>query len=140
MGLLDALISGMNAPASGGGSQGGMSPLLQLMLQMLSSQGQFGGLSGLEQQFRQAGLGPQINSWISSGQNLPISPEQLMQVFGQGQLQQMASSSGLDVGQLSGGLSDLLPQMIDRLTPSGQMPAAGIDSALTELSNLMPRG
>ncbi len=66
-----------------------------------------------------------MNSWISTGQNLPISPDQLMQVFGQGQMQQMAASSGMDLGQLSGGLADLLPQLIDQLTPSGQVPAGG---------------
>jgi uncharacterized protein YidB (DUF937 family) len=139
MGLLDALLSGMTGP-SAGTSQPGANPLLQLALQLLSSQGQFGGLSGLAQQFQQAGLGPQMNSWISSGQNLPISPEQLMQVFGQQPMQQMASSNGMDLGQLSGGLADLLPQMIDGLTPGGEVPAAGIDSALAELSNMMPRG
>jgi uncharacterized protein YidB (DUF937 family) len=63
-----------------------------------------------------------------------------MQVFGQGQLQQMAASSGMDLGSLSGGLADMLPQMIDRMTPQGQMPAGGIDSALAELSKMMPRG
>jgi uncharacterized protein YidB (DUF937 family) len=81
-----------------------------------------------------------VNSWISTGKNLPVSPEQLMQVFGQGQLQQMAASTGMDLGTLSGGLSDLLPQMIDRMTPQGQLPTGGIDSALAELSKMMPRG
>jgi len=109
---------------------------MQIAMQMLSSQG---GLSGLAQQFQQAGLGPQMNSWISAGQNLPISPEQLSQVFGQQQLQQMAAGSGLDQAEVSRGLSDLLPQMIDKLTPQGQIPAGGIDSALSELSKLMPR-
>ena len=46
-----------------------------------------------------------------------------MQVFGQGQLQQMAANSGMDLGSLSGGLADMLPQMIDRMTPQGQVPA-----------------
>jgi uncharacterized protein YidB (DUF937 family) len=71
---------------------------------------------------------------------MPISPDQLMQVFGQGQMQQMAARSGMDVGQLSGGLADVLPQLIDRVTPAGQVPESGIDSALAELSKMMPRG
>jgi uncharacterized protein YidB (DUF937 family) len=139
MNILDSLLSGLagSSPTTG---QGAANPLLQLVLQMLSSNGQFGGLSGLAQQFQQAGLGTEVNSWISTGQNLPISPEQLMQVFGQGQLQQMAASSGMDLGSLSGGLADMLPQMIDRMTPQGQMPAGGLDSALAELSKMMPRG
>lgn len=138
MGLLDSLLSGLAGPPAGGGQAA--NPLLQLALQMLAGQGQAGGLGSLISQFQQAGYGQQMDSWISTGQNLPISPEQLMQVFGQGQLQQMAASSGMDVGQLSGGLSELLPQLIDRMTPAGQVPAGGLDGALAELSKMMPRG
>ncbi len=96
-------------------------------------------MAALIEQFQRAGLGQQVNSWIGTGQNLPISPDQLMQALGQGRMQEMASSSGMDLGQLSGGLSDLLPKMIDGLTPSGQVPASGIDDALAELSKMMPR-
>ncbi len=145
MGLLDSILQSALGQGQGsfhgsllsGGSLGG-SPaahkavpiLLQLALQMLAGgagtrggSGGSGGLMDLIQQFQQAGLGQQVNSWIATGQNLPISPEQLTQVFGRGQLQQMAASSGMDLGQLSGGLSDLLPQLIDRVTP--QRPGAG---------------
>lgn len=139
MNVFESLLSGLAGSSTTTG-QGATNPMLQLLLQMLSSNGQFGGLSGLAQQFQQAGLGAELNSWISTGQNLPISPEQLTQVFGQGQLKQMAANSGLDLGTLSGGLADMLPQMIDRMTPQGQMPAGGIDNALAELSKMMPRG
>lgn len=141
MGLLDALLSGMTGPAAGGGqpTQSGMNPLLQIALQMMAGHGQGGGLSSLINEFQRAGYGQQMDSWVSTGQNLPISPEQLMQVFGQGRMQQMAADSGMDLGQLSGGLADVLPQLIDRLTPTGQVPAGGIDSALAELSRMMPR-
>lgn len=136
MGLLDSLLSELAGQGGGGQMQQG-SPLLQIAMQLLASSG---GLSGLAQQFQQAGLGPQMGSWVSTGQNLPISAEQLLQALGQGQVQQMAANSGMDVGQLSGGLSDLLPQLVDRLTPQGQIPATGgIDDALAELSRMMPR-
>lgn len=135
MGLLDSLLSGM-AQQGGGQQTAGASPLLQIALQLLTSSG---GLSGLAQQFQQAGLGPQMGSWISTGQNMPISPDQLLQAFGQGRMQEMAAGSGMDMGQLSGGLSDLLPQLVDRLTPQGQIPAGGADDALAELSRMMPR-
>jgi uncharacterized protein YidB (DUF937 family) len=138
MGLLDSLLSGLAGPAAGSG-QAGANPLLQMALQLLASQGQAGGLASLINQFQQAGYGQQMDSWISTGQNLPISPDQLMQVFGQGRMQQLAESSGMDVGQLSGGLADMLPQLIDQLTPGGQVPAGGIDSALAELSRMTPR-
>jgi uncharacterized protein YidB (DUF937 family) len=138
MNILESLLSSL-AGSSNAPEQGAANPLFQILMQMLSSNGQLGGLSGLAQQFQRAGLGAELNSWISTGQNLPISPEQLMQVFGQGQLQQMAASSGMDFDSLSGGLADLLPQMIDRITPQGQMPAGGLDGALAELSKMMPR-
>ena len=136
--MLDSLLSELTGTP--GDNRAGLAPLLQIALQMLSGPGQSGGLGALINQFQQAGYGQQMDSWISTGQNLPISPDQLMQALGQGRLQQMAASNGMDMGQLSGGLSDLLPQLIDRLTPKGQVPASGIDDALAELSNLMPRG
>ena len=157
MGLLDSILQGALGQGQGelpgqgpggslGGSQGGGALLLQLALQMLAggagtrggSSGS-GGLMDLIQQFQQAGLGQQVNSWIGTGQNLPISPEQLTQVFGRGQLEQMAASTGMDVGQVSGGLSDLLPQLIDRVTPDGQVPSQGLEGALADLSQMLPR-
>ena len=151
MGLLDSLLQGAlgQGQAAGqgtGGSQGG-ALLLQLAMQLLAggvgsrggSGGGSGGLMDLIQQFQQAGLGQHVNSWIGTGQNMPISPEQLTQVFGRGQLEQMAASTGMDVGQVSSGLSDLLPQLIDRVTPQGQVPSQGIEGALAELSQMLPR-
>jgi len=146
MGLLDALLSGMAGPSANSGAAGG-SPLLQILMQLLANSGQGGAgggadpLSSLINQFRQAGMGGQMDSWISGGQNLPISPDQLMEVFGRGQLEQMAGQSGMDLGQLSGGLAELLPQFIDQMTPGGQMPSTGgIEGALADLSKMMPRG
>ena len=142
MNILESLLSGLSGsssastPASGSSPMG---PLLQIALQMLASNGSAGGLGGLMDQFQRAGMGQQMNSWVSTGQNMPISPEQLMQVFGRGQMQQMAAGSGLDADQLSGGLAGMLPQLIDHLTPSGQVPATGIDGALADLSRMMPR-
>ena len=151
MGLLDSLLTGAlqqmgNAGSaaprglpgeSGLGDGGGTGALLQIVAQMLSNNGQSGGLGGLLQQFQQAGLGREMNSWISTGQNLPISLDQLTKVFGQGQLQQMAQSAGMDVGQLGGQLTELLPQMVDKLTPDGQLPQGGFDDALAALSKMM---
>lgn len=156
MGLLDALLSGMTDPSqgrsadagtgSGGGAGFNLAAFLPILMQLLASRGQSGAsgggdpLSSLMEQFQRAGMGGQMNSWIGTGQNQPISPDQLMQVFGRGQLEQMAGQSGMDLGQLSGGLSQMLPQFIDQMTPGGQMPSqGGIDDALSELSRMMPR-
>ena len=138
MSLLDSLLSGLAGTSSGPNSPAA-NPLVNIAIQMLTSRGATGGLSSLIEQFQRAGLGPQMDSWISTGQNLPISPDQLLQALGRGQVQQMAAGSGLDVDQLSGGLAGVLPQLIDRLTPAGALPASGVDDALAELSQMMPR-
>lgn len=73
------------------------------------------------------GLGHVISSWVGTGQNPPISPEQLQQVLGQGQTGQNAQSLGLQRDQVATQLQQLLPRGVDQVTPIGQMLAEGID-------------
>lgn len=119
MGLLNSV---MGALGGAGGNGGGNNAMLDVVMQMLSKQGGNGGLAGLVQSFQQNGLGEQMNSWISTGQNLPVSPEQIKSVLGGGQLGQIAGQLGMNESQAAGGLADLLPQVIDKLTPNGQLP------------------
>jgi uncharacterized protein YidB (DUF937 family) len=138
-GGLGGALGSLLGAGTGGGNTGGANALLQLVASLVSNNGQFGGLQGLVQQFQNAGLGEHVNSWISPGQNLPISSQQLGQVFGGGQLQQMAQQVGLDPGQLSGALSQLLPQVVDKLTPNGQVPAGGVTDVLGALTKMLAR-
>jgi uncharacterized protein YidB (DUF937 family) len=85
---------------------------------------QVGGLSGLQQMFQQGGLGNIFSSWIGSGQNQPVSASQLQNVLHGGALQQVAQQSGLESGRLLGMMSTLLPHLVDKLTPNGQVPDA----------------
>ena len=133
--MLDKLIG--SALQGLGQSQG--NALLPVLASLLGNSGSTGGLSGLIQQFQQAGLGSQMSSWISTGQNLPVSADQLMQVFGRDQMQRMASDAGMDVQNLGTQLSQLLPQAVDQMTPNGEVPSGGLDDALGMLSRLMPR-
>lgn len=119
MGLLDSV---MGALGGAGGNGGGNNAMLDVVMQMLSNKGGNGGLAGLMQVFQQNGLGEQMRSWISTGQNLPISPEQIKAALGSGQLGQIAGQLGMNESQAAGGLADLLPQVIDKLTPNGQLP------------------
>ena len=119
MGLLDSV-----AGALAGGQSGGSNPLLNIVMQLINNP-QTGGLGGLVQSFQQGGLGDVVNSWVSTGQNLPISAEQIKAVLGGGQLQDIASQLGVSTEQASGGLADLLPQVVDKLTPNGQLPEGG---------------
>jgi uncharacterized protein YidB (DUF937 family) len=90
-----------------------------------------GGLQGLIGQLQQSGLGEQVASWVSRGENLPVSTEQLGTALQSGPLsgvlQQAAQKLGVDAPQLLQQLSGLLPQAVDKLTPEGQVPQGGVD-------------
>ncbi len=146
MGLLD-IVGGMleGRQGQGGlgdllgqGAQGGQADLLKLVLGMLASDGQGGGLAGLVRSFQQAGLGEQVNSWVGGGQNLPVSADQLGGVFGTDRMSEMADRMGLSTGDLGAQLSQLLPQAVDRFTPQGQMPDGGL-GGLEDLLNQLTR-
>jgi len=87
---------------------------------------QEGGLDGLMGKLRDAGLGDQVDSWVSTGGNQPISPDQLSQALGPETVQKLSSSSGLDITKLLPLLAAFLPQIVDMLTPNGQEPAGGL--------------
>ncbi len=136
--MFDKLIEGAVKGLAASGNSAGQ-PMMQIIGALLSNGGPYGGLSGLVQQFNQAGFGQQVASWISTGQNLPITADDLSKVFGGSQLQQMAASAGMDASQFGGQLSQLLPQLIDQMTPQGQLPAGGAEDALTMLSKMFSR-
>jgi len=130
MGLLDGLVGSF----LGGGEGGGMNPqLLSAVAQMFLGQGG-SGLQGLMAMFQQKGLGDLVQSWVSTGANLPISAEQIMGVLGHGNIQQLASQSGLSAQDVGAQLSQHLPGLMDKLTPEGQLPDA---SALEGLLGML---
>jgi len=86
---------------------------------------QVGGLSGLAQMFHNQGLGGIVSSWIGTGQNLPISQDQLQNVLHGEALQNVATKAGFDPSQLTGMMSQLLPSLVDKLTPNGELPESG---------------
>jgi len=121
MGLLDSLLgSVMGGGTSVGGAQGAQqSPMMLMALQLLQ---QNGGIQGVLAKFQQAGYAEQVQSWISTGQNLPISADALARVLGHGQLGAVAQQCGVDSGAAAGGLASMLPHVIDQLTPQGSVP------------------
>lgn len=126
MGLLDQLAGQVLGSLAGGAQGGGQSPLIQLVLNLI--QNSEGGLGGLLSKLNQAGLGEQVASWVGTGQNLPVSADQLGQVLGgSGGLGDIAAQLGLPQEAVAGQLAQLLPQVIDSLTPNGQVPDAGAD-------------
>ncbi|MEP7352760.1 MAG: YidB family protein [Acidobacteriota bacterium] len=95
------------------------SPVMAIV-QMLANQP--GGIGGLVAQFQQSGLGDMIGSWISTGPNPPISHEQVTNVVGADQISELAKKMGVDPATATEHLSELLPQIIDKLSPQGTAP------------------
>lgn len=130
MGLLDSVLGGM----LGGGQQqqaGGAGALINIVAGMLANQGgagggAAGGLAGLAEQFAKGGLGDVMNSWIGKGENLPIGADQLGNVLGGDLLGKLTQQTGMGQSDLLGQLSQLLPQMVDKATPDGAIPAGGL--------------
>ena len=110
MGLFDQLAN----QVLGGGE--GQASLLQLAQKLMQ---EVGGLQGLMVQLQQAGLGEQVSSWLGNGANLPVSPEQIRDAIGGDTLAQLAGQVGLSTEAAGQGIADYLPQLVDRLSPSG---------------------
>jgi uncharacterized protein YidB (DUF937 family) len=119
MGIFDEVL----AMAEGGAQQGQHPGALPAILDYVNSP-QVGGIAGLQKMFQQGGLGNIMSSWVGNGQNLPISADQLQTVLHSGALQQVAQKAGIDPTQLTGMMSSLLPHLVDKLTPNGQVPDA----------------
>lgn len=111
---LSAILGGLTGGR--GGSTGNV--LLQLGLSMLQQQGGLGGVLG---KFREAGMGAQADSWVGTGQNMNISPDQLQQVFGSGALGDIAAKLGMSQEQAGSAMSQVLPELVNQLTPQGQV-------------------
>jgi len=122
----------------GGGAQSSGGGLGDILGQVLGGAGgQGGGLGGLLRQFENAGLGDQARSWVSPGQNQPLAPDALGRVFGADGLAAIARRAGLSERDTSAGLAQLLPEIIDRATPQGQIPDG--DQLASTLQDLMRR-
>lgn len=110
LGGLGGLLAGLGgAGGSGGGGLGGV----------LS-----GGLGDLLEQFQNAGRGDAAKSWVGTGQNQPISSDDLAQVLAPDQVDFLTQQTGMPRGDLLAGLSEQLPGLVDRLTPDGRLPTA----------------
>lgn len=151
MGLLDSLIGaatdaalgsqqGQRSPAApAGGLPGGLDPqmLIGLVGSLLASSG---GLQGLLAKLQSGGLGDAAQSWIGTGANQPVSGEQLGSALGPDLMGTIASQLGGTPAQASGTLAELLPGLIDQLSPKGQLPADNELGGLGGLGALLGGG
>lgn len=138
MGLLDSVLGAALGGQSGAATQGagGIDP--QVIMGVVGAlMNNAGGLSGILAKLQQGGLAEAAQSWVSTGANLPVSGEQLGGALGPELMGQIAQQFGGNSQQASGALADLLPQLIDQLTPQGQVPA---DNGMGALGALLGGG
>ena len=110
MGLFDGLLGGI----VGAGMVSVVSGLLE----------KHGGIQGVVSEFARNGLGPTVKSWVGTGPNQPISADQVHKALGPDLMRQLSEKSGLSVDDLAHKLSQVLPQVVHKLTPDGTIPKA----------------
>lgn len=123
MGLLDDVMGMAGIGGAGNAQSPQHAGALAAVLEYINSP-QVGGISGLQQMFQQKGLGGVIASWIGTGQNLPISSDQLQNVLHSEALQNIAAKTGIDQAQVASVLSQMLPHLVDQMTPNGRIAGA----------------
>lgn len=133
-GGLAGVLAGLTGGSGGGsggalGGLGGFAALLPVVAGMLGNDNQQGGLGGLLEKFNQAGLGDVAKSWVGTGENAPISGDQLSNVLGGDMMGELAAKLGMSQGDAAGGLAQMLPGLIDKLTPNGQAPEGGVGNS-----------
>lgn len=97
-----------------------------------------GGLAGLVGKLRDGGLGDVAGSWVGKGDNRPASADQLKLALGDDAVRRVAADAGVSHGEAADGLAELLPKVVDQLTPDGTVPAEDdIADALGRLKGLL---
>jgi uncharacterized protein YidB (DUF937 family) len=135
MGLLDSVIGMLG----GGGQGGGNAALLNAVVGLLGNDAQGGGLAAILGKAQQSGLGDVVGSWIGKGQNLPISADQVSNMFGSDTIASLAKQLGVPVGDAASQMSQMLPDVVDKLTPQGHLPQGGLGNVADLLGQLMRR-
>ena len=123
MGFLDDITAKLGGKE---GEEGGLASLQKIF----SSSG---GLTGLTSRLSSSGLGQQVQSWVGTGENQPVSGAQVQKAMDPGELHQMAQQAGISDQEASEQVAKALPEMVNQATPQGQMPdndpfAKGVDT------------
>jgi uncharacterized protein YidB (DUF937 family) len=138
MALFDSVVgSVLNNMGSGNaaGNTAGGADIMQMVMSLLQ---QHGGIAGLIELFNNSGLSKQAASWVGTGDNLPVSAEQIGQVLGSGPLADLAGKFGIDPRQINGMLAQYLPEIVNQMTPRGHLPDnAQADDALSQGLNAL---
>jgi uncharacterized protein YidB (DUF937 family) len=135
--VLGSMLGGGQAPAqpgdapagaAGGINMGLVAALAPVLMGMLANNSQHGGLGGLLESFTRAGAGDAAQSWVGAGSNQPVSPSTVTQALGPDVISDIAAKLGVGHSEAAGGIAQVLPELIDKLTPQGQAPQGGLGS------------
>ena len=118
MGILDGILGRLGG-LSGGGAQ--QKNLVNSVMELVNNP-QLGGLAGIVSKFESSGLSQLVQSWVSTGKNLPATAQQIEQGLGLERIAGLAQSLGLTPDVVKAKLAEILPQVIDKLTPDGVVP------------------
>jgi uncharacterized protein YidB (DUF937 family) len=134
MGIIDSITEKF------AGGSGEANPVAAGVLEMINNHP--GGVSGLIQAFHDKGMSEVVTSWVGNGQNLPVTGEQIQNALGSDVVKQFAAKLGLSPDQATAHLSELLPGLIDKLTPNGQVAQSSnlVDMAKNVLGSLGKTG
>ncbi|MFF1658436.1 YidB family protein [Streptomyces sp. NPDC058251] len=130
--LLGGLLGGSGSGAS---SSGGAGNVLGALLGALAKGGQGGGngsdpLGGLLDMLTKSGLTEEAQSWIGTGQNKPVTGEQVAQAIPDDTLQNVAEQAGVSPEQAADHIAQVLPQAVDKLTPEGRLPSGSLEDII----------
>jgi len=154
MGLLDGIVGNIAGSVLGGGQSQGANPLEAMLSNLgggnqtgaanilgavMSIVQQNGGLPGVLNMLQSSGLGHQADSWVGTGANASVSADQISQVFGHAGLGNLAAQLGTSQGQAGSILSQVLPELVNQLTPNGQIPDNHNDLLSQGLAALLRR-
>lgn len=123
---------GLGGLRSGGGGAL-LAMLLPLAMQWVQRNG---GLGAVLDRFRQKGYGPQANSWVATGPNQQLDPHAVDEVVGSDELMRLSQQLGVPQQEVVNGFAEILPEMVDQLSPEGEIPPEADDAlndGLTEL-------
>lgn len=81
-----------------------------------------GGLNDLLRDFQEHGHADAAQSWVSRGENIPVTPREIENTFGSQTINDLATQLGMPKAELLSGLSETLPEVVDRMTPEGRLP------------------
>jgi uncharacterized protein YidB (DUF937 family) len=130
MGIIGAIGGKAVGGAAGGG--GGLGAVLGGLLGATAGSG---GLENLLDKFKGAGANEQAQSWVSTGANQPVDPQTVEKALGADTIQKLATEAGTTTEEVSATLATAIPQVVDKMTPNGEVPdSAALEAAATKVA------